>query len=236
VEIFARQIGIAEIGTEGQKRLANSRVLVIGAGGLGAPVITYLAGAGVGTIYIADGDTVALSNLNRQFVHTTNDIGRNKATSAAEKASVVNGVSRIISLTRFLSGPSLHEYVEKVDCVVSCVDSYDVRREVGRACLRIGTPLVEAGVKDLYGWILCVDREHACLECAGLRDIVHLERPAVLGALVGMVGSAQALECIKILLGSANANFGKLINFDGRLMEVESVSVEIDPACKAHNS
>jgi len=233
--MLARQLDIAEIGIEGQKALADSAVLVVGAGGLGAPVITYLASAGVGTIYIADGDAVEETNLNRQFLHTTKDIGRNKAKSAAEKARLINGLSKIIEVNKFLSGPPLHEYVGKVDCVVDCIDSYEMRREVGRATLKAGIPLIEAGVSDLYGWMLCVDREHACLECAGLRDIIRVESPPVLGALVGMVGSAQALECIKVLLKSPDISFGRLINFDGRRMEVESIEIEKDAHCKAHN-
>jgi adenylyltransferase/sulfurtransferase len=234
--MFARQFGIAEIGgAEGQKKLADSKVLVIGAGGLGAPVITYLASAGVGTIYIADGDVVEETNLNRQFLHTIKDIGRNKAKSASEKARLINGASKIAEVNKYLSGPPLHDYIKKVDCVVDCIDSYEVRKEVGRACLRVGVPLVEAGVSDLYGWMLCVDREHACLECAGLREFVQVDSPAVLGASVGMVGSAQAIECIKILLDSPDVNFGRFINFDGRRMEIESMNLEVDAECEAHN-
>jgi molybdopterin/thiamine biosynthesis adenylyltransferase len=235
-EIFARQIIIEEIGERGQRKLAESSVLVIGCGGLGSAVITYLASAGIGTIIIADGDTVSASNLNRQFIHAIDDIGRGKAKSAAEKASRINGASRVIAVERNLTGEDLYRQIASVDCVIDCVDSYLVRTEVGRASLRADVPLVEAGVADWYGWMLPVNRKHACLECAGLRGVEHLNAPPVLGAVVGMIGSMQALEAIKILLGLPYVGYGVLHSFDGGLMEVDRITLEIDPDCPAHRS
>jgi len=232
--IFARQVGIEEIGEEGQKKLDDALVLVVGAGGLGSPVITYLASAGVGKIIVADGDTIELSNLNRQFLHSIHDIGKNKAESAEATAGSINGVSTIISISKYLTREELDQLLVNVDCVINCVDSYEVRKEVGRACLRARVPLVEAGVRDLYGWILCIDNDHACLECAGIRDLTEEQSPAILGAVAGVVGSTQALECIKILIGSDDVSFGRLINFDGRHMEMESVPLVLDPNCEAH--
>jgi adenylyltransferase/sulfurtransferase len=233
-DLFARQIPIPGFGTDGQKRLAESSVLVVGAGGLGSPVITYLASAGVGTIIIADGDVVAYSNLNRQFLHTVDDIDANKAKSAVASAGVMNAASSFVVIDEYLADERLEETVALVDCVVDCVDDDEVRRMVGRAGLKANVPLVEAGVREFYGWMLCVDRDHACLECAGLREMTSTDKPAVLGALVGIVGSAQALECLKILLDLPDASFGRLINFDGKRMEVESVALKLEPTCEAH--
>ncbi|MCL2491748.1 MAG: HesA/MoeB/ThiF family protein [Coriobacteriia bacterium] len=233
-DLFARQHAIPEIGEEGQRKLAESSVLVIGAGGLGAPVIAYLACAGVGTIVIADGDEVEFTNLNRQFLHGIDDVGKNKARSAAESAGSINKVSKLVPIESFLEGDELAALVSAADCVVNCVDSYAVRTEVARACLLARVPLVEAGVSDLYGWVLCIDNEHACLECAGLRDIVEESSPAVLGASIGVIGSVQALECIKILLDSPDVGFGQLVNFDGRHLEIESVTLPLDTNCEAH--
>ena len=234
-QIVTRQLGIAEFAEHGQHKLNMARVLVVGAGGLGAPVITYLAAAGVGTIVIADGDEIALSNLNRQFTHTLADVGRNKAASAAEAARQINGLSTVIAIERYLTAEDLEGMLGEIDCVVDCVDGFDVRTMVGRACLRAGVPLVEAGVRDLYGWLLCIDAEHACLECAGLRDIAYDGSPAVLGASVGVIGSLQALACIKILAEAPDVGFGRLVTFDGRLMEMETVELQRDAGCPAHN-
>jgi len=234
-EVFARQIAIPDIGLQGQERLLASRVLVVGAGGLASPVVTYLASAGVGTLIIADGDDVALSNLNRQFLHGIGDVGSDKAESAARSARLINGATTVIALKRFLSAEDLDGMLFEVDCVVDCVDDYEARTMVGRACLKAGVPLIEAGVRDLYGWLLCVDRAHACLECTGLRDIACDSSPAVLGASVGVIGSLQALSCIKVLLGSDDVGFGRLVTFDGRLMEMETVELARDGDCPAHN-
>ena len=234
-EIFKRQVGVSGIGEDGQSRLVNAKVLVIGGGGLGSPVITYLASAGVGTIFVADGDAVELSNLNRQFLHGIDDVGQSKADSAVASARRINGQSTLVAIESYLSGSSLDEAVRRVDCVVDCVDSDVVRVAVGRACLKAGIPLVEAGVHDLYGWVLCIDRAHACLECAGLRtDVVSDAKPPVLGALVGIIGAMQALECIKILTGSPDVEYGALVNFDGVEMETEKIILERSDACVAH--
>jgi adenylyltransferase/sulfurtransferase len=235
-QCLIRQIDVDGMGKTGQKRLSPAKVLIVGAGGLGSPVITYLASAGIGSITIADGDSVSATNLNRQFAHSLDDIGRNKAVSATAFAAKINGASNIIALDHFLTDRELEEHLTDCDCIVDCVDDFDVRRSVGRAALRAQVPLVEAGVIDWYGWLLCVDRSHACLECTGLRDIATAAMPPVLGATVGVIGSMQALACIKILLGVDDVAFGRLVNFDGRTMEMDHVELARDEDCPAHRA
>ena len=164
---YDRQIRMPEIGTEGQRKLEQSVVTVIGCGGLGAPVLTYLVQAGVGTVRIADGDTVSISNLNRQFLHWEEDIGKEKVHSAAEKLRRLNPQIRVETFPFYLTEDNADRILSGSDVVVDCVDSLAGRLLVGRQCLARDIPLVEGAVQGFYGYVLDISRKTACLECLG---------------------------------------------------------------------
>jgi len=233
-ERYSRQISIAQIGEEGQQRLKNAYVTVIGAGGLGSPVLTYIAAAGIGHIRVIDCDRVSLSNMNRQFLHFEADIGRYKTDSAAEKLRGMNGEIEIESICEQLTEENATCLIGKCDAVVDCVDNLAARLAVTRACLRENMPLIEGGISGFYGYVTAVNRESACLACMGCAE-KDGETP-VIGATAGVIGSLQANECIKILLGVGEPLFGRMLQYDGLSGTFDEVPVFRDPECPLHNN
>ena len=233
---YDRQILMAEIGIEGQKKLGNSVVTVVGCGGLGAPALVYLAEAGVGTIRMVDGDMVSESNLNRQFLYWEEDIGKEKVHSAAEKLRRLNPQIRVETFPFYLTEDNADRILSGSDVVVDCVDSLAGRLLVGRQCLARDIPLVEGAVQGFYGYVLDISRKTACLECLGY----HLGKsPApvpALGAVAGVIGCLQAAEVLKILLGRRELLLGTMLQYDGLRCEFDKIEIEKDPQCRAHLS
>lgn len=159
---YSRQTAIPQVGATGQEKLGNAMVTVVGAGGLGSPVLTYLACAGVGTVRIIDSDTVSESNLNRQFLHSLADIGKTKALSAKEKLTGLNPEIEIISREIKLMGENVDECLQNSDVVIDCVDNIKTRLIVNEYCLKSEIPLVEAGVHGFYGYVMAVHKDYAC--------------------------------------------------------------------------
>lgn len=233
---YERQLMMDEIGEAGQKKIAKAKVAVIGAGGLGSPVLTYLACMGVHNIRLIDHDIVAKSNLNRQFLHTEADIGSWKVDSAKEKLEALNSEIIVEGKKERVKSENAMLLLSGVDIVVDCVDNIDTRIVVGRACLALGIPLVEAGVKGFYGWVMNINRESACLECLGFQDIKAKGPSPIVGVTAGVIGCLQANECLKIILDMKETEFGVMLQYDGKNGAFDRIEIIRADTCIGHQS
>ncbi len=234
---YSRQILLPQVGIEGQYRLRASRALIIGLGGLGSPAAMYLAAAGVGTLAIADHDRVDLSNLQRQIAHRSADIGRSKVDSARDALLALNPGTTIITFDTRLNGEHLTEQVALADVVLDCSDNFATRFAVNQACVRARTPLVSGAAIRLEGQVAVFrpDRpDSPCYRCL-YKDETELgetcTQTGVLAPLVGVVGSIQALEALKVLLDLGTTLTGRLLLFDAELLEWRTLILRKDPEC-----
>jgi adenylyltransferase/sulfurtransferase len=235
---YSRHVLLDELGIEGQARIIASRVLIIGAGGLGSPAAYYLASAGVGTLVLADDDTVDLTNLQRQILHTTDRIGQPKADSGRRTLHAINPEVEVIALTVRLAGDALAAEVAQADVVLDCSDNFATRHAVNRACVAHGTPLVSGAAIRFDGQVSAFDLRDATAPCYHCLfpdgDDVQEERCATMGVfspLVGIVGSMQAAEAIKLIAGVGRSLSGRLLMLEALSMEWHSVRVARDPGC-----
>lgn len=252
---YIRQLMIPQIGRHGQQRLADASVTVIGAGGLGSPVLTYLTAAGIGKIRIIDCDTVSESNLNRQFLHGEDDIGKRKTDSAEESLRRLNPSVRIETIYEKVTAENADRLIGEPDAAVDCVDSIGTRLLVNASCVRRNIPLVEGGVEGFYGYVTVVLRSGTCLACLGYdrvedggdagsddwaEDGGDADRDAAavpaLGAAAGVIGSLQAAECLKLLLGVGEVLSGRLLQYDGMCGSFDEIPVMRRPDCPIHSS
>ncbi len=234
---YSRQILLPEFGTEAQDRLLESRVLIVGAGGLGSPAALYLAAAGVGTLVIADPDSVDLSNLQRQILHRQADIGRPKVASAEAHLHALNPDTHIIALPRRLTGAALYEQVEQADLVVDASDNFDTRYAINEACVATATALVSGAAIRMEGQVavfLPGLPDSPCYRCL-YRDGSETEQTCaengVLAPVVGIIGSLQAMEAIKVLTGIGETLSGRLLLLDAKSMDIRTLKLRRDPAC-----
>ncbi|WP_370263783.1 ThiF family adenylyltransferase [Limnobacter sp.] len=235
---YSRHILLDEIGIEGQSKLANSRVLVVGAGGLGCPSALYLAGAGVGTLVIADDDTVDLTNLQRQVLHTTERVGQAKVLSAQAQLEQLNPCCQVIALPQRLEGEALEEQVALADVVLDCCDNFKTRHAVNRACVKHGKPLVSGAAIRLDGQLAVFELNNPnapCYHCLFPEgDDVSEVRCATMGVfapLTGVIGTLQASEALKILAGFGQPMYSTLQIYDSRSCEFTRMKIRKDPAC-----
>ena len=231
-ERYHRQIILPEIGSDGQRKLCGSSVLVIGAGGLGAPVLQYLTAAGIGHIGVMDHDIVSESNLNRQVLYVTGDIGHMKAARAAERLKMMNENAEITVVADKLTDENAVDYIQGYDALALCLDSIEARAIANRACVQAGVPFVEAGVHGFYGTVTTVaPGETPCYACIHRPSSSLDETVPILGAMAGWVGCAEALAVIRLLLGRSEPSKGAILYFDGSDMTVERIVVERNPCC-----
>lgn len=235
---YSRHILLPQVGVEGQERLLAARALVVGAGGLGSPAALYLASAGVGTIALADGDTVDLTNLQRQILHRSRGIGRPKAESGRDTLAEINPECCVIPLAQRLTGALLEAEVGAADVVLDCCDNFATRHAVNRACVKFGKPLVSGAAIRFEGQISVFDPRDAaspCYHCLFPEgEDVEEVRCAVMGVfapLTGIVGSMQAAEALKLLIGCGQSLAGRLLLLDGLAMEWRSIAIPRDPGC-----
>ncbi len=234
---YSRHILLEEFGIEAQERLLATRMLVVGAGGLGAAASMYLASAGVGRLVIADGDVVDLTNLQRQIVHAEDRVGLNKAESARQALRGINSDIDIVAIPERLTA-RLAELVKAADVVLDCSDNFSTRHAVNRACVRAGKPLVSGAAIRFDGQVTSFDLRlpnAPCYHClfpdqAGAPE----ERCAIMGVfapLVGIIGTLQAAEAIKLATGVGAPLVGRLAMLDARSMRWEEVRFRRDPEC-----
>ncbi|MGC9521054.1 MAG: HesA/MoeB/ThiF family protein [Anaerolineae bacterium] len=233
---YARQVVMPQVGEEGQERLRASRVLVVGAGGLGSPILLYLAAAGVGTLGIADDDKVGWSNLNRQILYVTEDVGRSKALTAVQRVRALNPAVRAIPHeVRVLRENGL-ALVQQYDLVVEASDNLETKSLMNELCVTAGIPLVWGAVVRLEGQIGVYLPGHACRACVfpEIPDEDAYPSPAelgVLGAAAGVVGALEAVEALKVLLDAGEPLVNRLLLWDGLRGAFDVVSFERNPAC-----
>jgi molybdopterin-synthase adenylyltransferase len=233
---YSRQILLPDFGIEGQERLRASSVLVVGLGGLGSPVAMYLAAAGVGRLVLADFDAVDLSNLQRQIIHTTAQIGRPKAESARLALAALNPDVDLVAVKRSLVEETLPGIVADVDLVLDCCDNFATRFAVNAACVAAGVPLVSGAAIRLEGQVTAFSGQPGgpCYQClyprnGGIDETCSTN--GVLAPVVGIIGSIQATEAIKILSGLGEPLFGRLLLLDAALMQWRSLRLPSDPSC-----
>jgi molybdopterin/thiamine biosynthesis adenylyltransferase len=236
---YSRHILLPEVGVEGQERLLASHALVVGAGGLGSPAALYLASAGVGRITLADGDTVDLTNLQRQILHATGSIGRPKAASGRESLLRLNPEIRVAAIETRLDAERLDRLVEDATVVLDCSDNFATRHAVNRACVRHRRPLVSGAAVRFDGQISVFDLRRAetpCYACLFPEDAEPEEmRCAVTGVfapLTGIIGTMQAAETLKILAEVGETLCGRLLLLDALRMEWRSIRLRRDPRCE----
>jgi adenylyltransferase/sulfurtransferase len=232
---FSRQIMLPAIGVEGQEKLLNSRVLIIGLGGLGSPVAIYMAAAGVGELVLVDFDKVDLSNLQRQIVHSTNDIGVNKAESAKESILALNPGCQVSSIDHKLENEELSSLVAETDLVIDCSDNFATRFAINRACVANHTPLVSGAAIRMEGQVSLFSGQpgdpcYRCLYGPGNDDEACTEN-GVLAPIVGIIGSIQATEAIKYLTNAGSTLNGRVLLLDAMGMEWRTLKLKADPEC-----
>lgn len=235
---YSRHILLDAIGIEGQEKILGTHALIIGAGGLGSPAALYLASAGVGRITLADGDRVDLTNLQRQILHTQQRIGQFKAVSGKAALSQINPQVHVEPICERLSGERLDALVAAADIVLDCCDNFATRHAVNRACVMRRTPLISGAAIRFSGQLSVFDSRHddsPCYHCLFPEgENVEEERCAVMGVfapLTGIIGAMQAAEALKVICNAGEAAVGRLLLFDGLLMEWRSVRFSKDSSC-----
>ena len=235
---YSRHILLDELGIEGQERLLASHALVIGAGGLGSPVALYLASAGVGHITLVDHDTVDATNLQRQIAHTLARVGVAKAASAREAMSAINPDPQINTVLQRADATLLDQLVPQAQVVLDCTDNFATRHAINRACARHGVPLVSGAAIRLDGQLSVYDPRggnspcYACVfpESEDMEE-VRCATMGVFAPLVGIVGTMQAAEALKILSGMGSQLVGRLLMLDGRSMAFTDIRMDRQPGC-----
>jgi len=234
---YSRQIMLPQIDIEGQQRLLDARVLIIGMGGLGSPVALYLAACGVGDIVIVDDDRVDLTNLQRQIVHDSNDIGELKVDSAAETMKALNPEIKVNVISERINGERLHAEVQLANVVVDATDNLESRLEINRQCVAARTPLVSASAIRWEGQLSVFDSrqlDSPCYQCLyGNRGEVgqSCSENGVMGPVVGMLGCMQANEAVKLLTGAGTSLVGRVLMLDALNMDWQTIRLKRNPSC-----
>jgi adenylyltransferase/sulfurtransferase len=240
IKRYARHIILPEVGGKGQEKLLNSKVLVIGAGGLGSPAILYLAAAGVGTIGIVDFDVVDFSNLQRQVIHNTERVGTPKVESAKKTVEMLNPDVKVITYNTRISKENIMDIIKDYDVVLDGTDNFPTRFLINDACYFAGKPLVSAAMLRFEGQVSVFDyrnKENSpCYRCLfpeppppGL--VPSCQEAGILGSIGGIMGCIQATEAIKLILGIGEPLVGKLLIMDALSMDFRKVKLRKDPSC-----
>ena len=235
---YSRQIMLPHCDIEGQQKLLAAKILIVGAGGLGSPAAMYLAAAGIGNITIYDDDIVELSNLQRQIAHHTPDIGIDKVISTQQTLNKLNPDVKVIAVKQKLLGETLALAVEKADVVLDCSDNFSTRFAINKACVKYQTALVSGAAIRFEGQVSVFtpgQNNSPCYNCLYNSDGEELQNCAtngVIAPITGIIGSIQALETIKLILGTGELLTGRLLLLDGLTMEWRTMKLRKNPACQ----
>lgn len=234
---YSRHLLLKEIGPEGQERLRQGKVLIVGCGGLGSPVAMYLAAAGVGTIALADGDVVDESNLQRQIIHFTADVGKPKTASAAEKLRAINPNCDIKEIQEFLTARNAADIIDDYDFVIDGTDRYHTKYLINDVCVRNRKPFSHGGVLRYSGNAFTYIPGTACYRCIfgdepSQDDIPTASQVGILGTVAGMIGVIQATETIKFLTKTGALLTNALLTVDAMTWETHKVNVSPSPSCR----
>lgn len=233
---YSRQIMLPQVDAAGQQKLLASRVVIFGMGGLGSPLAMYLAAAGVGHLVIVDHDTVELSNLQRQIIHSSESVGQSKVDSATQQINKLNPETRVTRYAKKLDADLLENEITKADIVVDGTDNFAARFEINAYCVKHNTPLVSGAAIRMEGQVSVFNltKQSPCYRCL-YKDEGELDTTCssngVLAPVVGIIGSIQATEVIKVLLNIGETLDGKLLLLDALHMEWRSLKLKKDPAC-----
>ena len=234
LERYSRHIILKEVGAKGQKKLLNSKVLIIGAGGLGAPAAMYLAAAGVGHIGIVDMDKVDLSNLQRQVIHTTDDLGKAKVESAKETMTAINPDVEVETYRIFVNASNIRELIRDYDFIIDGTDNFPAKFLINDACVLEKKPFVHAGIIRFQGQVMTyVPNEGPCYRCVFKNPppndaIPTCKQAGVIGAMAGTIGTLQAMETIKYIVGKGKLLTGYLLTYDALTMEFRKIKLPSD--------
>ena len=237
IERYSRHIILEQIGGEGQEKLLNSKVLIIGAGGLGSPAGLYLAATGVGTIGIVDSDKVDLTNLQRQIIHHTSDVGTEKTKSAENTIRAINPDVTVHTYQTKVDAKNISHIIRKYDFIIDCTDNFPAKFLINDACYFEKIPFSHAGILRFTGQLMTVlPGETTCYRCIfnappPANAVPSCSQAGVLGVLAGTIGSLQATEAIKYLLGLGKLLTGKLLTYDALEMNFRSIKLDRNPDC-----
>ena len=231
LERYSRHIILKEIGVKGQKKLLNAKVLIIGAGGLGAPAALYLAAAGVGTIGIVDADVVDLSNLQRQVIHTTADIGKDKVESAKETMQAINPDVNVITYKEYMTSYNIMDIIKDYDFILDGTDNFPAKFLINDACVMLGKPFCIGGINRYAGQVMTHRPGTACYRCLfpeppAREDVETCAMVGVLGTIAGMLGTIQATEVVKCIVGVGEPLYNQLLTFDALSMQWNKLSFQ----------
>ncbi|MBL4798582.1 MAG: molybdopterin-synthase adenylyltransferase MoeB [Oleispira sp.] len=234
---YSRHIFLPEMDIEGQQKLLDSRVLIIGLGGLGSPALQYLAASGIGHLTLVDHDVVELSNVQRQICHGTEDVGKTKVQSAIEEVRRINSTICVEGFEQKADAPLLQKLLPTIDLVVDCSDNFDIRYLINDVCIQHKTPWVSGAAVALQGQVICFDPrldDQPCYRClypqAG-DEQRNCATSGILAPVVGIIGTLQALEVIKIITGIGKPVLGRLQTFDALEGQWRSWGLNKDPDC-----
>lgn len=238
MERYSRHIILQDVGVEGQEKIAQAKVLIIGAGGLGAPIGLYLAAAGVGEIGIVDGDVVDCSNLQRQVIHFTSDIGRPKVESAKTKMQAINPHVKVTTYQEMLHAGNILDVMAPYDCVVDGTDNFAAKFLINDACILANKIYSHGGILRFSGQTMSIrPKQSACYACVFDRPppanaVPTCSTAGILGAIAGMLGTIQAAEVLKFILGIGEPLFNRLLSFDAKSMMFRNINVKRNPKCR----
>ncbi len=236
---YARHLVLEGVGEEGQEKLLKAKVLVIGTGGLGSPILMYLTAAGVGYIGIVDCDSVDESNLQRQIIHANENIGRSKVESAKESILRMNPYTDVKTYETRINKDNIEDIIKDYDIIVEATDNFDAIFTINDACVKLKKPFVHAGVVEIHGQLMTyVPDKGPCYRCVfnsppPQNEVKTCKDIGVLGAMVGIIGSMQALEVIKYITGVGELLTGRMMIVDGLTMKARTINLHKDPNCKA---
>lgn len=233
VERYARHLMLAEVGGPGQQALKRARVLIVGVGGVGAPAVLYLAAAGVGTLGLIDDDSVALSNLQRQILFATADVGRPKVEAGVERLVALNPHTRVETFAERLTADNAPRIISGFDLVLDGTDDFQTRFAVNAACMAAGVPLVSGALGRWTGQVAVFEGRpcYRCLVPDVPPEAETCARVGVVGALAGVVGAMAALEAIKTITGAGAPLTGRLLRYDGLTGDAKTARIVADPDC-----